>query len=38
MIDSAQVTILPNAGHATMAADEAYYIQQVRTFVNMVTR
>lgn len=38
MIDDAKVTILPNAGHASMAADEAYYIQQVRAFVDQVSR
>ena len=38
MIDDAKVTILPNAGHASMAADEAYYIQQVRAFVDRVSR
>lgn len=34
MINDAGVTILPNAGHATMAADEALYIERVRTFVS----
>ena len=38
MIDDAKVTILPNAGHASMAADEAYYIQQIRAFVDRVSR
>lgn len=38
MIDDAKVTILPNAGHASMAADEAYYIQQVRAFADRVSR
>lgn len=36
MIDDAKVSILPNAGHATMAADEALYIEQVRDFVSRV--
>ncbi len=38
MIEGAQVTILPNAGHATMATDEAYYIKQVRIFVDAVAK
>lgn len=33
MIDNAKVSILPNAGHASMAADEALYIRTVRDFV-----
>lgn len=38
MIEDAKVTILPNAGHATMAADEAFYVQQVRAFVDKIAQ
>ena len=38
MIEGAKVTILPDAGHATMAADEELYMTQVRAFVNEVAR
>lgn len=38
MITGSRVYILPNAGHATMAADEKHYVEQVRAFVNEVTR
>ena len=33
MIDKSSVTIIPDAGHATMAADEDLYIQTVRDFL-----
>ncbi len=33
MISKSRVTIIPDAGHATMAADEGLYIQTVRDFL-----
>jgi pimeloyl-ACP methyl ester carboxylesterase len=34
MIENATTVIVPDAGHATMSADEAMYIKAVRDFLN----
>ncbi|NVJ68892.1 MAG: proline iminopeptidase-family hydrolase [Alphaproteobacteria bacterium] len=36
MIPNAHTIIVPNAGHATMGDDEAFYLQAVRTFLKNV--
>ncbi len=34
MIEGSRTVIVPDAGHATMAEDEAFYMQTVRDFLN----
>lgn len=37
MIEGASFSMIPDAGHATMAADEALYVKTVRDFLNGLT-